>query len=122
VVIGVIPLRTQWSLILGLLFALIVAIFAVANVASVSVNYLIGVAEIPLILIIISSALLGGLVVGMFGIFRQYKLQWKVSKMEKELSQLREEETSTQDLEHNAGEELALPSVDDEMNNTKPSQ
>jgi putative membrane protein len=118
----VIPLRTQWSLILGLLFALIVAIFAVANVASVSVNYLIGVAEIPLILIIISSALLGGLVVGMFGIFRQYKLQWKVSKMEKELSQLREEETSTQNLEPNAGEELALPSTDEEMNNTKPSQ
>jgi putative membrane protein len=82
-------LGVQWSLILGLIFALIVAIFAVANVGPVEVNYIVGVQEIPLILVIISSALLGGLVVGMFGIFRQYKLQWKVSKMEKELAQLK---------------------------------
>lgn len=78
-------MRIQWSLILGLIFSLIVAIFAVLNVDPVSVNFLFGYTELPLILIIIGSALLGGLVVGMFGIVRQYKLQWKVRKLEKEL-------------------------------------
>lgn len=54
----------QWNLILALLFALIVAIFAVVNVKPVLVDYVFGTAELPLILIILSSALLGGLIVG----------------------------------------------------------
>ncbi|MCH1625717.1 LapA family protein [Ferdinandcohnia quinoae] len=82
-------MRAQWSLILGLIFALIVAIFAVFNVESVSVNYLFGTSNIPLILVIFGSALLGGLVVGMFGILRQYTLQRKVRKLEKELELVR---------------------------------
>ncbi|WP_240675846.1 lipopolysaccharide assembly LapA domain-containing protein [Ammoniphilus sp. CFH 90114] len=79
--------RGQWNLILGLFFALLVAVFAVANVSSVTVHYLLGVSEIPLIIVIVGSALLGGLVVGMLGIFRQYKLQWQLKKLEKELTQ-----------------------------------
>ncbi|RXT05811.1 DUF1049 domain-containing protein [Ammoniphilus sp. CFH 90114] len=80
-------MRGQWNLILGLFFALLVAVFAVANVSSVTVHYLLGVSEIPLIIVIVGSALLGGLVVGMLGIFRQYKLQWQLKKLEKELTQ-----------------------------------
>ncbi len=82
-------LKFQWNLILGLLFALIVAIFAVVNVDSVRVNFVFGYTEIPLILIILGSALLGGLIVGMFGILRQYKQQRQIKKLEKELEQLR---------------------------------
>ncbi|WP_442598470.1 LapA family protein [Neobacillus sp. D3-1R] len=81
-------MRFQWSMILGLIFSLIVAIFAVVNVSSVKVNYLFGYTEIPLILIIIGSALLGGLVVGMFGILRQYKLQRTIKRLEKEIAEL----------------------------------
>ncbi|WP_010281995.1 LapA family protein [Bacillus timonensis] len=82
-------MKFQWNLILGLLFALIVAIFAVVNVDSVRVNFVFGYTEIPLILIILGSALLGGLIVGMFGILRQYKQQRQIKKLEKELEQLR---------------------------------
>ncbi len=82
-------LRFQWNFILGLIFALIVAIFAVVNVDSVRVNFVFGHTEIPLILIILGSALLGGLIVGMFGIFRQYKQQRQIKKLEKEIEQLR---------------------------------
>jgi len=82
-------LRFQWNLILGLLFALIVAIFAVVNVDSVRVNYVFGYTEIPLILIILGSALLGGLIVGMFGILRQYRQQRQIKKLEKEIEQLK---------------------------------
>lgn len=84
-------MKFQWNLILGLFFALLVAVFAVANVASVTVNYLLGVAEIPLIIVIVGSALLGGLIVGMLGIFRQYKLQWELRKLEKELDKVKAE-------------------------------
>lgn len=82
-------LRFQWNLILGLLFALIVAIFAVVNVDSVRVNYVFGYTEIPLILIILGSALLGGLIVGMFGILRQYRQHRQIKKLEKEIEQLK---------------------------------
>ncbi|MCC3357320.1 LapA family protein [Bacillus sp. REN16] len=81
-------MRFQWNLILGLIFALIIAIFAVVNVDSVRVNFVFGYTEIPLILIILGSALLGGLIVGMFGILRQFKQQRQIKKLEKELQQL----------------------------------
>lgn len=81
-------MRIQWTLILALIFSLIVAIFAVINVNPVTVKFLFGRSEIPLILVIIGSALLGGLVVGLFGILRQYKLQWKVKKLEKDLENM----------------------------------
>ncbi|MFS0863770.1 LapA family protein [Fredinandcohnia sp. 179-A 10B2 NHS] len=86
-------MKAQWNLILGLLFALIVAIFAVVNVDSVRVNYVFGYTEIPLILIIFGSALLGGLVVGMFGIFRQYSLQRRIKKLEKDLVDVEKSQT-----------------------------
>jgi putative membrane protein len=82
-------MRFQWSFILGLIFSLIVAVFAVVNVERVTVNYLFGYSDIPLILIIIGSALLGGLVVAMFGTLRQYKLQRKVKNLEKELEEMK---------------------------------
>ncbi|WP_077617992.1 LapA family protein [Bacillus sinesaloumensis] len=84
-------MRFQWNLILGLLFALIVAIFAVVNVDSVRVNYVFGNSDIPLILIILGSALLGGLIVGMFGILRQYKQQRQIKRLEKEIATLKNE-------------------------------
>jgi putative membrane protein len=81
-----ITLRIQWTLIFALFFALITAVFAVANVNSVPVNFLISKTDIPLILVILGSTLLGGLIVGLFGIIRQYRLQKKISSLEKELT------------------------------------
>ncbi|MBO8172622.1 MAG: DUF1049 domain-containing protein [Bacillaceae bacterium] len=78
---------------MGLIFALLVALFAVVNVNSVAVNFLFAEKEIPLILVIIGSALLGGLMVGSFGIVRQYRLQWRIKKLEQELAAIKQETT-----------------------------
>jgi lipopolysaccharide assembly protein A len=75
-------LKTQWLLILALVFALITAIFAVINVNSVEVNFLFATTQIPLILIIVGSTLLGGIIIGIFGIVRQYQLQKKIRSLE----------------------------------------
>ncbi|MBB3111064.1 putative integral membrane protein [Paenibacillus phyllosphaerae] len=80
-------MRTQWSIILSLLFALVIAIFAVVNVESVPVDYVFGHANFPLILVILGSSLLGGFAVGIFGIVRQYKLTRRIRSLEKQLSQ-----------------------------------
>ncbi|WNS46173.1 lipopolysaccharide assembly protein LapA domain-containing protein [Paenibacillus sp. MMS20-IR301] len=83
-------MKLQWSLILGLFFALVTAVFAVMNVDPVLVNFGFDVVSIPLILIILGCALIGGVVVGSYGIFRQYKLQKQIKGLNAELSKLRD--------------------------------
>ncbi|TDQ37990.1 LapA family protein [Aureibacillus halotolerans] len=68
-------MRGQTAGILALVFVCIVAAFAVINVDPVQVNYFIGTAEVPLILVILFSALLGGIIVGFFSLVRYYKGQ-----------------------------------------------
>lgn len=77
-------MKFQWNMLLGIIFALIVAAFAVINVEPVSVNYLFGEGDWPLILVILISVLLGGLIIGSAGIIRIYSLQRKIKTLEKE--------------------------------------
>lgn len=81
-------MKIQWNMLLGIIFALIVAIFAVINVDPVSVNYLFGEGQWPLILVILISVLLGGLIIGSAGIIRIYALQRKIKTLEKEKREL----------------------------------
>lgn len=83
-------MKFQWSLIFGLFFALLTAVFAVMNVDPVPVNFGFDVVSIPLILVILGCALIGGVVVGSYGIFRQYKLQKQIKGLNAELAKLRD--------------------------------
>ncbi|MNN33920.1 hypothetical protein D3C81_1476990 [compost metagenome] len=78
-------MRIQWSLIIALIFALITAVFAVINVDPVEVNLLFGSVSLPLILLILGCTLLGGLIVGSFGIYRGYRLQKEVKSLNAKL-------------------------------------
>lgn len=81
-------MKSQWILILGIVFALIVAIFAVVNVEPVTVNYFLGTAEWPLILVILGSVFMGGVIIGAVGLFRMYSLQKQVKTLTKENAKL----------------------------------
>lgn len=83
-------MKIQWSLILALVFALITAVFAVINVESVQVNLLFNSVHIPLILLILGSTLLGGIIVGSFGIYRGYRLQKEVKLLNAKLAQIQD--------------------------------
>lgn len=76
-------MKSQWMLLLSFVFALIIIVFAIANVESVEFNYLFGTMSTPLILIIALSTLFGGLTVGLLGMLRIYVLQRKVKQYEK---------------------------------------
>lgn len=78
-------MKIQWSLIFALIFALIIAVFAVINVDPVPVNLLFASVSLPLILLILGSTLLGGIVVGSFGIYRGYRLQREIKKLNAKL-------------------------------------
>lgn len=85
-------MKGQWALLLALIFALIIAIFSVINVDSVSVNYLFGESQWPLILVIIGSVLLGALFVGSIGFVKFYRLQRSFKRAENELKTYREQD------------------------------
>lgn len=83
-------MKIQWSLILALVFALITAVFAVINVDTVEVNLLFGTVGLPKILLILGCTLLGGIIVGSFGIFRGYRLQKQVKTLNAKLVHIQE--------------------------------
>jgi putative membrane protein len=104
----VISLKIQWTLLFALIFALLTAIFAVFNVGPVPVSYIVGQAEIPLVLVILSAALAGGLVVGLFGIIRQYRLQRNIKDLGKKVAEL-SEQLKTEEAEKAAESAEDLP-------------
>lgn len=77
-------MKAQWIILVGLILAIIIAVFAVVNVDPVPVNYLFGEAEWPLILVILGSALLGALVSGLLAMVRSFTLSRKVKVLEAE--------------------------------------
>ncbi|WP_082233729.1 LapA family protein [Halobacillus massiliensis] len=68
-------MKGQSYIILALIFALIIAVFAVINVDAVEVNYLFGTGEAPLILIILVSVLLGGITTASVGAVKYFRLK-----------------------------------------------
>ncbi len=89
-------MKFQWTLILGIVFALIVAIFAVINVDPVTVNFGFSEAELPLILVILGSVLMGGIIMGSVGLFRLFIAQRKVKHLEAENKTLNEKLTEAE--------------------------
>jgi putative membrane protein len=76
--------KLQWLVILGIVFTVIVAVFAVVNVDDVAVNYVFGTAHWPLILVILGSVVMGGAIVGS-------ALGVRILHLSKELKKLRKE-------------------------------
>lgn len=75
----------QWTWIVGLIFAIIIAVFSVVNVEAVPVNYIFGTAEWPLILVILGSAFLGAAVSGFMALFRSFKAKHNTKELAKDL-------------------------------------
>jgi lipopolysaccharide assembly protein A len=76
-------MKSQWIFLLGILFAIIVSIFAVINVYSVTVNYLFGTAKWPLILVILGAVLMGGFIVFSINAVKIYTLKRKIKQLER---------------------------------------
>ncbi|MDN4607112.1 LapA family protein [Sporosarcina highlanderae] len=79
-------MKMQWSLIVSLLFAIIIALFAILNVESVRVNYLFGEANLPLILVILFTALLGAAISGFIAMFRSITANRQINELKKEMT------------------------------------
>lgn len=82
-------MKQQWTLIFALVFALIIAVFSVVNVESVPVDYVFGTAQFPLIMVILGSALAGGLTAALFGTIRIVRQSRQIRALQKELQALK---------------------------------
>ncbi|MFC4618123.1 lipopolysaccharide assembly LapA domain-containing protein [Camelliibacillus cellulosilyticus] len=92
-------MKSQWALIVAIFFALVIAVFSVANVNAVTISYVFGEARWPLILVILGSFFIGGLVASTIGIIKVYQLKRVIRQLETELNSsqafgLNEEPTS----------------------------
>lgn len=79
-------MKFQWTWLLGILFAIIIAVFSVLNVDSVPVNYAFGTAEWPLVLVILCSALLGAAISGIVAMFRFVLANRRIKELMKEIN------------------------------------
>ncbi|WP_203246817.1 LapA family protein [Sporosarcina beigongshangi] len=91
-------MKFQWNLLLGLLFAIIIALFAIFNIDAVQVNYIFGATELPLVLVILFSALLGAAVSGFVAMFRTVQSNHRVKELQKEIT-LKEQTIAAQQNE-----------------------
>ncbi|MEK5039068.1 LapA family protein [Sporosarcina sp. FSL K6-3457] len=91
-------MKFQWSLLLGLLFAIIISLFAIFNIDAVRVNYIFGTAELPLVLVILFSALLGAAVSGFVAMFRTVQSNHRLKELQKEIT-LKEQTIASQQNE-----------------------
>nr|WP_289036765.1 lipopolysaccharide assembly protein LapA domain-containing protein [uncultured Allobacillus sp.] len=90
-------MKQQTWIIFTLLFALMIAIFAVINVDSVQVDFLFVRTEAPLILVILLSALLGCLAVASVTYAKFYQLKREIKQLKKENELLQQHEEVSMD-------------------------
>lgn len=97
-------LKSQLSLVAGLVFAIIIAIFAILNVDKVPVSYVFGKAEWPLILVILGSALIGFMISLSFSVVKMYGNKRTVTHLTKTLKHKEEligkQQAQLKHLEH----------------------
>lgn len=79
-------MKMQWSLILSILFAIIIAVFAILNVEPVQVNFLFVKTEMPLILVILFTTLLGAAISGFMAMFRSIRSHRHINELKKEMT------------------------------------
>ena len=87
----------SWKFVLSLIFALIVAVFAIQNAESVGVTLLFKKTEISQALIILISAVLGALIVAFLGLISQMKLKAAIRENKKIIAQL-EKQANTESV------------------------
>lgn len=74
-------MKVQWQVIVGIILALLIAIFAVINVDAVQVNFLFVEAQWPLILIIIGSVLIGCLIIFCLNLGKARSLKKQIKQL-----------------------------------------
>ena len=85
-------MKNQWRIILGLVLALLIVIFAVINTMEVQLNF--GFAEIsaPLIIVVIGSAFIGAVIMALVATGTIWQKKREIKQLNKKVSTLQQAE------------------------------
>jgi len=97
----------QIYFILSLLFAVVVALFAVINSEMIEISYFIGTVEVAQSVVILVSAAFGALIMGLFAIFSKLKSGLKARKLNGKIKVLEKEIEGYKKAEIKVAEEKA---------------
>ncbi|NBI06932.1 LapA family protein [Senegalia massiliensis] len=81
----------QLGFILSLLFAVLIATFAVQNSASVAINFLFTKVEVSQALVIFISAALGAIIVAFLGLVKHRKMNKTINQQKLEIEKLKKD-------------------------------
>ncbi|MCY0869255.1 MAG: LapA family protein [Firmicutes bacterium] len=88
----------QWRVVAAILFALVVAVFAVVNVHAEPVDFVFVRVHVPLVLIILGAALCGGLAVFAVGLASRVRLVRETRTLRAQLEEVRGHGEASADL------------------------
>jgi len=77
-------------LIAALMVSLLIALLALANKDTVSINYLIGETKVSLIVLILGSAIAGAIITGLFGLLRSARSALRFRELRRQLGELQQ--------------------------------
>ena len=103
----------QGTLLLSLILAVFVAIFAVQNSAPVTISFLLLNIQVSQALIIILSAAIGAILSLLLGLIKQFSLKRTVKERDKRIKNLKSEISSL-------NESLEPKENEDKLNSDKP--
>lgn len=84
-------MKTQWALIIALLFSLLIAVFAIVNNEVVSVNFLFRTVDISLVLLILGSAAAGAVIMVFLSLVRHVRVGFQMRELNKKINALEDE-------------------------------
>lgn len=89
-------MKKQWGTVLAIILVLLIALFAVLNVADVPVNFGFALVTWPLIMVILGSLFIGALITVLIATSTAFRTKKKIKNYESDLSKA--EETKQQEL------------------------
>lgn len=100
-----------WRFVLSLIFALVVATFAIQNADSVVINFITWKISVSQALIILVSAIVGALIVMLLSLFKQLKMGSAIRSEKKAVSTLQAENMELRNKLDQANEKIAALSA-----------
>lgn len=92
--------------IFSLIFAALVAIFALANADKVAIDFLFTKVQISQAIVIFISTILGAVIVALLGAFKTLKLKKEIKELNKQIEPLKLEKENLTSLLEERGEEI----------------
>ena len=84
-------MKKNWKIIVGLILALIVIVFAMLNMEVATINFGFVQVKQPLIILIVASTLLGAIIVALFSSATLFNRNREIKSLKKELAQMKQE-------------------------------